>query len=198
MARRRSARHVRPTGRGALAAAQASLEADVARLRSTGFADQLELVRLAALVDGLAGQVQRPSLDLAALRQELSAARAAPVPPDPHVDLLSAQVAELRSAVGTQQAMLSDLHRRVLDVLARLEAPSAPDVPAAPAPPVAPTPSAAPAVAPPASAPPPVVPAGARVAPVDAARPVASPGADDPLDDETLLRLRMIRESYGR
>jgi hypothetical protein len=185
MARRRSARHARPTGRGALAAAYAALDADVARLRSAGFADQLELVRLAAVVDGLVGQVQRLSLELAALRQELGAARSAPVQPDPLVELLSTQVSELRSTVATQQAMLSELDRRVLALLTRLDQPAV----------VAPGPVAPPPAVP--TAPPAYPLAGDR--PEVAARPRGhEPAADDALDDETVLRLRMIRESYGR
>ena len=187
MARRRSARHARPTGRGALVAAHAALEADVARLRATGFADQLELVRFGALVDGLVGQVQRLGQEIAALRQELGMARAAPVGPDPLVDLLSAQVSELRSTVAAQQAMLAELDHRVVDLRTRLEAPVlAPRAPVPPAPDVPRTPPAFPR-------------AEDRPPPAGTSRPPwHESGADDALDDETVLRLRMIRESHGR
>ena len=194
MARRRSARHARPTGRGALAAAHVALEADVARLRSSGYADQLELVRLSALVDALVGQVQRLSLELAELRRELHAARTAPPPPDPTVEVLADQVADLRATVAAQQSLLSDLTRRLLDLMTRIEAPVV-----VPAPSPAPTPTAPPAF-PVAAAPP-----GTPVAHVDlaAAHPVAlargnPPPIDDALDDETVQRLRLIRETYGR
>ena len=194
MARRRSARHARPTGRGALAAAHVALEADVARLRSTGYADQLELVRLSAIVDALVGQVQRLSLELAELRRELQVARAAPAQPDPVVEVLATQVAELRATVAAQQTMLSDLTRRLLDLMTRIEAPVV-----VPAPSPAPTPSAPPAFPVAAAAP------ADPVAHVDlaAAQPVAlargnPPPIDDALDDETVQRLRLIRETYGR
>jgi uncharacterized coiled-coil protein SlyX len=191
MARRRSARHARPTGRGALAAAHVALEADVARLRSTGYADQLELVRLSAIVDALVGQVQRLSLELAELRRELQVARTSPAQPDPAVEVLAAQVADLRATVAAQQTMLSDLTRRLIDLMARIEGPVVVPVP----PPAPPTPTAPPAF--------PV--AAAPAAHVDLAEPppVASARAtptafDDALDDETVQRLRLIRESYGR
>ncbi len=194
MARRRSARHARPTGRGALAAAQVALEADVARLRSSGYADQLELVRLSALVDALVGQVQRLSLQLAELRRELHAARTTPPPPDPAVEVLAVQVSELRATVAAQQSLLSDLTRRLLDLMTRIEAPVV-----VPAPSPAPTPSAPPAFPVAAAAP------ADPVAHVDlaAAQPVAlargnPPPIDDALDDETVQRLRLIRETYGR
>ncbi len=193
MARRRSARHARPTGRGALAAAHVALEADVARLRSTGYADQLELVRLSAIVDALVGQVQRLSLELAELRRELQVARAAPAQPDPVVEVLATQVAELRATVAAQQTMLSDLTRRLLDLMARIEAPVV--VPVPPLAPPTPTPTA-PRAFPVAAAP---------AAPVDVTEPTPVAGAqanptgfDDVLDDETVQRLRLIRESYGR
>jgi hypothetical protein len=189
MARRRTARHARPTGRGAAAAAHAALEADVIRLRTAAWADHLELIRLASLVDGLGAQVQRLSIELAEMRRELQTARAASAQPDPAVDLLAAQVAALRATTAAQQTTLSDLTRRVLDLMARLEAPTA-----APPPPAAPPP-----VPPPVAAP---VEPRSTPASVD---PVAPPpvgghqlAADDALDDETVLRLRLIRESFGR
>lgn len=195
MARRRSARHARPTGRGALAAAHVALEADVARLRSTGYADQLELVRLSAIVDALVGQVQRLSLELAELRRELQVARAAPAQPDPVVEVLATQVAELRATVAAQQTMLSDLTRRLLDLMARIEAPVVVPVPPLAPPTPTPTPTA-PRAFPVAAAP---------AAPVDVTEPTPVAGAqanptgfDDVLDDETVQRLRLIRESYGR
>jgi len=193
-----------------MAAAYTNLEVDVARLRSAGYSDHLELIRLTALVDGLLGQVTRLSTELAEMRRELQAARTAPAPTDPRVELLAGQVVELRATVATQQAMLADLTRRVLDLLTHLEAQasaaaaaSAVHPSAAPEAPVPPT-YAAPA-APVASAPP-VAPAPAPVPHVDLASPRADdaagrahvPQADDALDDETVLRLRLIRESFGR
>ena len=182
MARRRTARHARPTGRGAAAAAHAALEAEVVRLRTTAWADSLELIRLASLVDGLGAQLQRLSTELAELRRELQTARAASAQPDPAVDLLAAQVAALRATSAAQQTTLADLTRRVLDLMARLEGPAA-------------TP-------PPPATPPPVAPVEPRSAPPGVAAPPRSgnhqPGADDALDDETVLRLRLIRESFGR
>jgi uncharacterized coiled-coil protein SlyX len=186
-----------------MAAAYTNLEVDVARLRSAGYSDHLELIRLTALVDGLLGQVTRLSTELAEMRRELHAARMAPAPADPRVELLAGQVAELRSTVATQQAMLADLTRRVLDLLTHLEAQASAAAAASaarPAPaPVAPVASAyaAPVAAPAPPAPAPHVDlATPRPDPAAGRGPVSH--ADDALDDETVLRLRLIRESFGR
>jgi hypothetical protein len=299
MARRRSARHTRPSGRGALELAYALLQDDVARVRSERYADHLELIRLTSLVEGLLPLVQRLGAELADLRRELQVARATPQLRDPYVEVLAAEVAELRATVATQQALLSDLTGRLVDVMSRLgpdpwaahpdaqsptdtvtgmapdvapayeslasdapaydapqydpppydaprygastyvapvhEAPpgsyaaaadSAPAYAAAP-PPVLPDPVPQPAVYAPAASeapldlavPSPVIadivprtsvapaPAAAYVAPPPAhAAPVAteqlappsSEEAEAALDDETVLRLRLIRESFGR
>ncbi len=191
-----------------MAAAYTNLEVDVARLRSAGYSDHLELIRLTALVDGLLGQVTRLSAELAEMRRELHAARTAPAPVDPRVELLAGQVSELRATVATQQAMLADLTRRVLDLLTHLEAQASAAVAASaarqePAAPVPPTYAEPPATPP---APAPVAPAPSPAPQVDLATPrpdAAATGrhvsqADDALDDETVLRLRLIRESFGR
>jgi hypothetical protein len=191
-----------------MAVAYTNLEADVARLRSAGYSDHLELIRLAALVDGLLGQVTRLSAELAEMRRELHAARTAPAPTDPRVELLAGQVAELRATVATQQAMLADLTRRVLDLLTHLEAQASAAAAASAVHPAA-APAYAPAPAPTSSAPPvaPVPPSAPAPAPhVDLATPQVDAAAgrghasqsDDALDDETVLRLRLIRESFGR
>jgi uncharacterized coiled-coil protein SlyX len=161
-----------------MAAAYTALEVDVARLRSSTYADHLALIRLAAMVEGLGDQVRALTTELVAMRRELSAARTSPTSPDPVVEVLATQVAELRATVATQQAMLADLTRRLLDLLER-------SVPS-------PSPAASPAPAP-------VVPTES-VSHVDLAMPGqnARPGTDEALDDETVLRLRLIRESFGR
>jgi uncharacterized coiled-coil protein SlyX len=181
MPRRRSARHARPTGRGSNAAAYTALEVDVARLRSSTYADHLELIRLAAVVEGLGAQVQALTTELVAMRRELYAARSAPVVQDPQVEVLATQVAELRVTVATQQAMLADLTGRLFDLLERATPPSPAPGPAASSPPA---------------------PRAAHVdlaTQDDDARPVLPrPDPAEGLDDETVLRLRLIRESFGR
>jgi len=210
MARRRSARHARPTGRGALAAAYTTLEVDVARLRSTTYTDHLELIRLSALVDGLIAQVTRLTTELAEMRRELHAARSAPAQPDPYAEMLAAQVTELRATVATQQAMLADLTRRMIDLLEHLEATAAAAAAsaAAPAPvvPDPPVPSAYPSVGVPSAPPVDVtkdrIEPAPRTDPAPRPDPASRPGqlaaTDEALDDETVLRLRLIRESFGR
>ena len=160
-----------------MAAAYTALDLDVARLRRSTYTDHLELIRLSATVEGLGAQVQVLTTELAAMRRELRAARAAPVVQDPLVAVLATEVGDLRATVATQQAMLADLTRRLLDLLER-SSPSPAPVPVAPSPRVAHVDLAT---------------------PVDEVRPVAP--ASDPgeaLDDETVLRLRLIRESFGR
>jgi hypothetical protein len=219
MARRRPARHARPAGRGARAAAISALEGDVARLRSAGYSDQLELIRLSAVVDALAVQVTRLTVELGGLRREVHTVRTAPTQPDPSAEMLAGQVIELRATVATQQAMLSDLTWRMIDLLGHLEATAA----AAPGAGAAasetspaadsPGPSAYPAALTPAPQAPPGQPSPAPPLPtpphVDRSGPPATPAAtaalpgqlaatDESLDDETVLRLRLIRESFGR
>jgi uncharacterized coiled-coil protein SlyX len=228
MARRPASRHARPRGRGPLRAANSRLLDDVARLRSSGHADHLELVRLGALVEGLLAQLQRMHADLADLRRDLQAARRAPAVRDPEVEALARQVAELRATVATQQSTLSELTGRLIDAMARVEhaqqAPPLTSLPPVPAGPVT-TPPAVP---------PPAVPAAAPLQPVTAATPRADepayamalasaagvemaaggrpaaatagpaprsprePAPDAAPDDETVLRLRLIREAPGR
>jgi len=166
-----------------MAAAYTALEVDVARLRSATYVDHLELIRLAALVDGLVAQVRGLSAELAAMRRELSAARAAPVPRDPLVEVLATEVSELRATVATQQAMLADLTRRMLDLLERT---------AEAAPPGAPPAEAAAPMAEPDGA------AASAARPFHGTWPHAPSAADEALDDETVLRLRLIPESSGR
>jgi hypothetical protein len=136
------------------------------------------------------------------MRRELHAARTVPAPADPRVELLAAQVSELHATVATQQAMLADLTRRVLDLLTHLEAQAsavavAPAALPAPSPAVSAPPAYSPAPAPATPAPTPQV-DPPLLRPDPAASRASVPQADDALDDETVLRLRLIRESFGR
>lgn len=121
MARGLFSRHVRPQGRGALEMAYAVLQRDLARISSAGYSDHLELIRLSALAEGLLRQIQRLSTEMAEVRRELQEARTAPPQRDPYVEVLAAQVAELRSTVATQQEMLSEVNSQLLDVAGRLD-----------------------------------------------------------------------------
>jgi uncharacterized coiled-coil protein SlyX len=198
-----------------VAAAYSALEVDVARLRSSTYTDHLELIRLSALVDGLVAQVNRLTTELGEMRRELAAARTAPAQPDPYAELLAAQVTELRATVATQQAMLADLTRRMIDLLEHLEATSAHAATAAapPAPAVEqpvrsaypevlaspqPQPQPGPQPQPTGAAAPTGTAAVEQPRPDPAARPGQLAATDDALDDETVLRLRLIRESFGR
>jgi hypothetical protein len=107
------ARHTRPTGRRALEAAHALLLDDVSRLRAQCFAENLEVVRLTALVEGLAESIQAMSLDLAELRRELQLARTTPQEADATVAALAAEVAGLRATIAGQQQILDVLSIRL-------------------------------------------------------------------------------------
>ena len=240
MARRPASRHALPRGRAGLQAANTALQKDLAALRMTRWSDQLELLRLESLADGLASHVARLSTDLAEVRQELQVARTTPPARDPYIAELAAQAAELRATVATQEALLADLtarfHALIAEVhegrareaaqaeAARVDAEraaaaaqaAAESAAAAAAAPLAPPP--APPVLvdlgsgrPPVAGPEPVpeleplfaavgalsVPPGEAVAASPSqARPVASL-ADGGIDDETVRRLRLIRESHG-
>jgi len=102
----------------------------------------------------------------------------APAPRDPRVDVLADQVSDLRASFSTQQVLLSDVTRHVLDLLAQLVLPAHPGAVVAPAVPAALVPVAQ---------------------PVGEGRPdVASPPARavDPVDDdEAVLRMQLMRLS---
>jgi hypothetical protein len=224
MARRSHARHQRPSGRAGLEAAYTALQVDLAQVRWDRYADHLELVRLGALADGLLTELQRRSGDVARLRQELQVARTTPQREDPLIAVLAGQVTELRATVADQQKQLAEAMAQIQVLLSAALAPAPaatsavtpdPVLPPAPAvegatPVVEPVvPAADTAVAAPAPAPAPVLvdlvetPVLAGVGARDtssvlpgrvAPRPV--PSSDG--DDETVRRLRLIRESYGR
>ena len=272
MARRTNARHARPTGRGALVAAYALLESDVARLRSSNYADHLELIRLSALVEGLLANLNRLGEELSEMRRDLHNARSVPAVRSAEVEALALEVTGLRATLAMQQVSLTALTSQLAEVVSRLEqatvappsqafasevaeapmtssavtwasVPAAPvspapvppapvpatPVPATPVPPevppeVATVPEPTPAfVSAPAQAFDPAVAAGARQVPVwmggsspsvdELSSPLGSgwrvdvtsfpSSAPDPdeeakLDDETVLRLRLIRESFRR
>jgi hypothetical protein len=120
MARSHS-RHERPRGRAALREAYAYLQLDFEQLRRQRYEDHLEVVRLSALVDGLLAQMTTMSAQLAGLRQELQAMRSAPPARDPYVEVLAAQVAELRATVAAQQTVLADLTAALGAAVARAQ-----------------------------------------------------------------------------
>ena len=208
-------RHALPTGRRELERAYRALVAQAAAQRAETAQARLEVTRLIALTEGLTGLVTRLSGELSDARRELDRR-----PDDGHAALLAAQVEDLRSTVRMQEDLLSDLTRSVTEALAfRHEA-----VAAAPtAPPAAPTEAALPPAAPTEAALPeaPLAPGAEPVTvpvPVPAtielpapAEPVlvlpaalehahalasAEPPGPGPVEDETVLRLRVIRQAF--
>lgn len=212
-------RHALPRGRAGLEAANAALQKDLSDLRWSRWGDQMEMVRLQALVEGLSHHVGLLAGELAGVRQELVLARTTPPVRDPFLDQLMAEAASLRATVATQEAMLAELSARFRALHAEVEegrlaaavpvvtpheeaAPLEPPVVVpepqpvvvdlAPVPDVAPHPELEPVFAA----------VGALQAPGPSAaspartRPVATI-ADSAIDDETVRRLRLIREGYG-
>ena len=125
MARRTNARHARPTGRGALVAAYALLENDVARLRSSSYADHLELIRLSALVEGLLANLNRLGAELSEMRRDLHNARSVPAVRSAEVEALALEVTGLRAMLAMQQVSLTALTSQLVEVVSRLEQASA-------------------------------------------------------------------------
>jgi hypothetical protein len=252
MARRPKSRHALPRGRAGLQAANAALTKDIAQLRWSRWSEQLELIRLESLADGLSSHIERFSTELADVRHELQLLRTTPQARDPYVEVLALQAAELRATVATQEALLSELTTRFHVLLAEVEegraraaadaaARAAADAAARAVPP-APEPVAQPTAVPATLAPAPPVPVLVDLAdvatwrdsepaptlervpdlepslePVFAAvgamalpavssareggsatqvRPVATI-TDSTIDDETVRRLRLIRESHS-
>jgi hypothetical protein len=121
MARRPKSRHALPRGRAGLQAANAALTKDIAQLRWSRWSEQLELIRLESLADGLSSHIERFSTELADVRRELQLLRTTPQARDPYVEVLALQAAELRATVATQEAMLSELTARFHVLLAEVE-----------------------------------------------------------------------------
>ena len=115
--RYRAARHARPSRRGALERAYTDLQAELSRVRADRYAADLEAITLHALVDRLAADSSRLSLELLDLRREIAEVRARPPGPDPLVLLLAEQAAELRATVAAQQELLRELSERMVDLL---------------------------------------------------------------------------------
>jgi len=222
MARRSHARHQRPSGRAGLEAAYTALQVDLAQVRWDRYADHLELVRLGALADGLLTELQRRSGDVVRLRQELQEARTTPQREDPLIAVLATQVTELRATVAEQQRQLAEATAQIgLLLAAAADAPAAsaaPHIatpyPAAVADPPAepvheagtPVPAAPDSAPHPAPAPmlvdlvetPVLAGVGARESgAAGSGRTAPRPVAASDVDDETVRRLRLIRESHG-
>lgn len=199
-------RHALPTGRRELERAYRALVAQAAAQRSETAQARLEVTRLIALTEGLTGLVTRLSGELSEARRELDRR-----PDDGRAALLAAQVEDLRFTVRMQEDLLSDLTRSVAEALAVRQAEAAPVPPPVtaeaavaewPGPdPGSPHPAASGPVAssepqepwiielPVSVAPEPV-----RLEPAHALAP-ATPGSG-PVEDETVLRLRVIRQAF--
>ncbi len=196
MSRSAMPRHSRPSRRRSKAASVESLTAELAQMRTDRYTDHLEAIRLTALVDGLSGQTQRMAYELVDVRHELSESRAQGLARSPQFDEMTAVITQLRSTIARQESALQELSATIGDLLARLarQPEAAPaDVPSRPV--LRALPSDLPSMEP-------VAPA-AESAPVESfafAGVPADPVEFDTaaLDDATLMRLRLIRQSFDR
>jgi hypothetical protein len=196
-------RHALPSGRRELETAYRALVAEAAAQRAETSQARLEVTRLLALTEGLTGLVTRLSGELSEARRALDRR-----PDEGRAALLVAQVEDLRTTVRQQQDLLAALTRSVADSLAAR--PDPPTVVVAAAPPVpAPTPavatqsptpdvepSAAPAPPVPSAASAPQVSVPGHVGPAEPVPTDPEPDTGGPVEDETVLRLRLIRQAF--
>jgi hypothetical protein len=191
-------RHALPSGRRELETAYRALVAEAAAQRAETSQARLEVTRLLALTEGLTGLVTRLSGELSEARRALDRR-----PDEGRAALLAAQVEDLRTTVRQQQDLLAALTRSVADALAARPDPptvvveAAPSVPAPAVATETPTPDVEPSapLAPPVSSAPPVSVAG-HVGPAEAAPTDPEPDTGGPVEDETVLRLRLIRQAF--
>jgi hypothetical protein len=210
-------RHALPSGRRELDRAYRALLAEAAAQRAETAQARLEVTRLLTLTEGLTALVTRLSGELSEARRALDRR-----PDEGRAEALAAQVADLRATVVLQQSLLADLTRSVAEALrSPAPAPAAPPVPqvvpvdASPGMPDAPV---APAVAtvPVTHAEPvplahdgdqPIPPARPEdataevIAPVSTHEPMSETVSEQatgagPVEDETVLRLRLIRQAF--
>ena len=178
MVRHSKARHARPRGRGALLASYDLLRAQAADAAAARFADQLDVVRLSVLIATLGGHLEQLVSELAAVRRELDWARTSPARTDRHIDGLLHQVADLRMTVDAQASGLAALTSQLTLLSARaLEASPVSRVDDGP------------------RSDPPVAPESPRQPLSIDASGLAS---DFVSDDEVVMRLRLIRQSFDR
>jgi hypothetical protein len=198
-------RHALPSGRRELEHAYRALLAEHAAQRAETAQARLDVTRLLTLTEGLTALVTRLSGELSEARRALDRR-----PDEGRAEALAAQVADLRATVVLQQSLLADLTRSVSEALVRVPPTAPPPVahivpvthvdPAAPVVPTAPAaPAAAPApevvALPQAVAPDPVGPE--PTGPEPAVMGESATGAG-PVEDETVLRLRVIRQAFER
>jgi hypothetical protein len=180
-------RHALPSGRRELETAYRALVAEAAAQRAETSQARLEVTRLLALTEGLTGLVTRLSGELSEARRALDRR-----PDEGRAALLAAQVEDLRTTVRQQQDLLAGLTRSVADALAARPDPPPVMVAAAlpaPAPAVAtetPTPDVEPSAAL----------APGHVGPAEPAPTDPEPDTGGPVEDETVLRLRLIRQAF--
>jgi len=198
-----SSRH----GRRGRALSVESLAAEVAELRSRNYVDQLEVVRLGALVTGLTGHIERLANDLQEARAQVQVLRMLPTTVDPRIEEMAQEILHLRDVIAAQQSSIIEMTSRVGDLLVQVAASAPREVPVAS---VAPAPVAA-------EVPVTVMAAARSVAEVDAGAatafvepalaadgyafavaPVAGPVDESAaeFDDATLRRLRLIRQAF--
>ncbi len=100
-----------------MAQAYAEAQAELTRARAQRYARELDVIRLSAVVESAHDRSALVLDELAALRREVAELRARPTGPDPLVAALVDQTARLRLALTQQQAQIQELTARLVDAL---------------------------------------------------------------------------------
>jgi len=121
-------RHTRAKGRGASMSLEAVV-AELANLRGQNYVDQLEVVRLGALVGGLSQQIDRLNDDLQVARNEALMLRLMPTTVDPRIEEMAREILQLREVIASQQASVVEMTGRVGDLLIQVAANAPREIP---------------------------------------------------------------------
>ena len=116
-----SSRHGRNRGRGKSVTLE-SLAEELAHVRGQSYVDQLEVVRLGALVHGLTHQIDQLSGELQLARQEAITLRLMPTTVDPRIEEMAREILALRDVIAAQQSSIVDMTSRVGDLLVQVAA----------------------------------------------------------------------------
>jgi hypothetical protein len=117
MSGRSHASPARLRGRAALAAALSRAQSELAALRAEAYSDELERVRLEALVDGLGHSLTTSLAELGEVRSELREARTESSAHGHEIESLATQATELRAVVMMQYMTIHELSERLTESL---------------------------------------------------------------------------------
>ena len=96
--------------------------AELSQLRSQSYVDQLEVVRLGAMVQGLTHHLDRLSDELQEARNEALLLRMMPTSVDPRIEEMAREILQLRDVIAAQQSSIVEMTSRVGDLLVQVAA----------------------------------------------------------------------------